>query len=294
MDVHMPRMGGLEAVRNIRNDPRWTGLPVIALTAQARGEDHQASLDAGMSAHLSKPIDEMALYRTLAALILGANGQFAAATPAAPDPAADTLRADVAQAMQQLGRGRPDRLRLLLGGFLRDYEDAGRRAAAWLAEGRIDAIAELAHAIKGSASYLRATALCETAEELEVGSRRGDQALAQKLVPVFASQLDDLLEAVREGLLGLPLTPPPPKPVTDPQVVLRLIDEAMPLVARGDFAAQAWLQRIASAGLNAAEFALAEQAAARFDDLELGQAEAALLALRGQLEAEAREEGGSP
>ncbi len=65
MDMHMPRMNGLTAVREIRRQERWSKLPVVALTAQARIEDQNASLQAGMTAHLTKPIDERVLYRTL-------------------------------------------------------------------------------------------------------------------------------------------------------------------------------------------------------------------------------------
>lgn len=71
MDIRMPEMDGLEAARLIRamdrNDART--LPIIALTANAFDEDVQRSLQAGMNAHLSKPIKPDALYETLENLI---------------------------------------------------------------------------------------------------------------------------------------------------------------------------------------------------------------------------------
>lgn len=57
MDVNMPVMDGLEATRRLRRDPRWTDLPVIALTADVMRTQIDTCLEAGMDAHIAKPID---------------------------------------------------------------------------------------------------------------------------------------------------------------------------------------------------------------------------------------------
>ena len=59
MDIMMPKMNGYEATKTIRalqNRPDARTIPIIAMTANAFAEDVQASLDAGMNDHLSKPI----------------------------------------------------------------------------------------------------------------------------------------------------------------------------------------------------------------------------------------------
>ena len=59
MDIMMPRMNGYEATRAIRhmeNRPDGKNIPIIAMTANAFAVDVQAALDAGMNAHLAKPI----------------------------------------------------------------------------------------------------------------------------------------------------------------------------------------------------------------------------------------------
>ncbi|MBR0132239.1 MAG: response regulator [Lachnospiraceae bacterium] len=71
MDIRMPEMDGLEATQIIRNLDRSDAktVPIIALTANAFDEDVQRSLQAGMNAHLSKPIDNDALFAALENLI---------------------------------------------------------------------------------------------------------------------------------------------------------------------------------------------------------------------------------
>ena len=71
MDMRMPEMDGLEATRVIRAMDRTDAktIPIIALTANAFDEDVQRSLQAGLDAHLSKPVDPDNLYETLESLI---------------------------------------------------------------------------------------------------------------------------------------------------------------------------------------------------------------------------------
>ena len=67
MDVQMPVMNGLEATRAIRagENPLGQTIPILAMTANAFTEDIQVCLDAGMDAHVSKPLEISVLERTL-------------------------------------------------------------------------------------------------------------------------------------------------------------------------------------------------------------------------------------
>ena len=71
MDMRMPEMDGLEATRLIRASGREDAesIPIIALTANAFDEDVQRSMQAGLNAHLSKPVEPDALFETLETLI---------------------------------------------------------------------------------------------------------------------------------------------------------------------------------------------------------------------------------
>lgn len=67
MDIMMPEMDGYEATKAIResgrNDSR--SIPIIAMTANAFDEDRKKSIEAGMNAHMAKPLDGKKLVKTI-------------------------------------------------------------------------------------------------------------------------------------------------------------------------------------------------------------------------------------
>ena len=67
MDIQMPVMNGLEATRAIRGMDREDAqsIPIVAMTANAFVEDVKNSLDAGMNAHLPKPLDIEQVFSTM-------------------------------------------------------------------------------------------------------------------------------------------------------------------------------------------------------------------------------------
>ena len=71
MDVSLPGMDGKEATRRLRADPRWQQLPIIAVTAHATTGEIEAILASGVSAQVTKPIEEAELLRTMESLLAG-------------------------------------------------------------------------------------------------------------------------------------------------------------------------------------------------------------------------------
>ena len=71
MDMRMPVLDGLDATRMIRalERPDAKTIPIVALTANAFDDDVQRSMQAGLNAHLSKPVEPEALFRTLESLV---------------------------------------------------------------------------------------------------------------------------------------------------------------------------------------------------------------------------------
>lgn len=68
MDIRMPEMDGLEATRRIRSSlhPASGRIPIIAMTANAFENERREAERAGMDVHLTKPIDQELMYRTIA------------------------------------------------------------------------------------------------------------------------------------------------------------------------------------------------------------------------------------
>ena len=64
MDVMMPIMDGLKATKAIRR--MGSTIPILAMTANAFTDDKQKSLEAGMNAHLTKPLQEKAIVKAIA------------------------------------------------------------------------------------------------------------------------------------------------------------------------------------------------------------------------------------
>ena len=69
MDVQLPKVSGLDALRALRNAPETAATPIIAITSFALSGDQQKAQDAGASAYLAKPyspFDLLAMIRKLA------------------------------------------------------------------------------------------------------------------------------------------------------------------------------------------------------------------------------------
>ncbi len=302
MDVHMPVMDGLAAAREIRLHPRWQNLPIIALTAQARMEDRHASLAAGMNAHITKPIDERELYRTLldlmpevAIVAYPAGGEPAAVGDehVAPPAGMNVGCVDLTAALARLGNN-PERLSRLLSGFLRDFSTAPKEAAKALRDADLASIAALAHAVKGSASYLDASSLCHSAERLERCARDGDATSVQDAVPEFNAYLEAVLAHLEQQMARKQSSAPHAvsamNSVEESAAVLELLEQAEPLMMRSDYAAQTLLEQVSSKLALTGEAAVANQIRHHFEELELDSAVRSLQQLRLRLRASAVDE----
>ena len=178
MDCQMPVMDGYTATRELRRNPAWQRLPVIAMTASALAEDRDRALASGMNAHLTKPIQVEVMLRTLADWIgrvpMPPTADAAAASDSAmPDDAAQVIdtRAGMAICM-----GNEDLFHRMLEGF-RDTEggfaDEIRRA---LTEQRWADALRRAHDMKGLAGTLGAKRLLPAAQILyaAIAAQRAD------------------------------------------------------------------------------------------------------------------------
>jgi PAS domain S-box-containing protein len=73
-DIAMPQATGFDLVKQIREDPRWVGIPTIAVTAYARAEDRAQALALGFNAHVGKPFTPRVLVAIVAEWATAASG----------------------------------------------------------------------------------------------------------------------------------------------------------------------------------------------------------------------------
>jgi len=202
MDLQMPVMDGYQATAKIRSDPRYSKIPIIAMTAHATVEERQRCLDAGMADHISKPIDPVTMFATIAQHYRPAKSQPVepSALKAAPDMNVlpDLPGIDTTLGQKRVAGNRKLYLKLLRD-FHRDYAGAARAIGEAIDGKRDEESLRLAHTLKGVSGSLGALDLSTAAEEVETALKRGDSAKAKGCLP----RVEEHLQAVIASLAKL-------------------------------------------------------------------------------------------
>ncbi len=188
-DGHMPRMGGFDLARAVREQERGTGrhLPIIALTADVLSDTAQRCRDAGMDDILIKPVStdrlEQVVRHTLPKAIAMRRG-------------ADSVVIDVS-AIRDLFGGVTADLWSMLDGFF-----AGSKAALaeLAAAGDGTQAAEAVHKLAGGARMVGAITLADLATQAEHAFLAGDDTRGQTLAAGLGAALADSERAIRSAL----------------------------------------------------------------------------------------------
>ena len=249
MDCQMPVMDGYTATREIRQNPAFHSLPIIALTANAMAGDKEKVLNAGMNDHIAKPLNLETMFGTMArwihpkralqaemvamnsvaggALGAGARGQFDDISVPGVD-----VRAGLATAM-----GNEALYRRLLRKFYDGQKDFATLFAKALASADPSEAERCAHTLRGTAGTIGAKEVKEAAEALE---RACQQRAAPEQIESLLHQALDALQpvvAALHGLLGDEAVASSPAVAVDTGKLAALREQLAELLDRGDSAA---------------------------------------------------------
>jgi len=204
MDIQMPVMDGYEATRMIRKDLKYKDLPIIAMTANVMAGDAEKSLDAGMNAHVGKPIDPDELFGTLAKWISPSKLKGIKKEKGKPKkkPATNTKAVisdglDTEDGLSRV-RGNATRYNRILSKFtqsnkyyIKDFKKLQK------AENRAETV-RAAHSLKGVAGNIGAGSLQIAAEKLELALKEDKikQSAVNKTIKSVETELKKVFEAI--------------------------------------------------------------------------------------------------
>ena len=209
MDVQMPVLDGCEATRRIRCDGRFAGLPIVAMTAHARDEERQRTIDAGMNAHISKPIDAYAMFHTMGtimgrALPEASTGAAAAALRKERPPGEEIEIPEIPGVDSRSAILRIDGNKKLYLWLLRTFLEKQVNAAAAIGraldEEDLPLAERLAHTSKGIAGNIGASALEHAAAMLEAALSGGVLEGVRERHVRFTEELESLVAILRKAL----------------------------------------------------------------------------------------------
>jgi PAS domain S-box-containing protein len=206
MDVQMPGMDGLEATARIRAMPDRMHTPIIAMTANAFGQDRAACLAAGMNDYLSKPVNAARLYSTLLRWLPARTTAAAETAVAVPPPAMPQALPpeglDVAAGLRFMG-GRTDLYRRALTRFAQRYGSAWAELDALAAANDRKGAAMVMHSVRGAASTIGAATLAGHAAVCEDALRLADTTTpVAELTAAVRVELRDLADRLAVWLSG--------------------------------------------------------------------------------------------
>ena len=162
MDIQMPVMDGHQATIEIRKDPRFNELPIIALTAHAMEDEKQLCFEEGMNGHISKPIEPHLLFRLLANWVKRQPETISNGTP----------ELDSKAGMRRVA-GNRQLYASLLQKFSEGQANAIEKIRKAAADGDANVAERTAHTLKGVAGNIGATALQNIAGKIEKGLKNG-------------------------------------------------------------------------------------------------------------------------
>jgi len=200
MDCQMPEMDGYEATRRIRSPEsavRNHEIPIIAMTANAMQGDRQKCLAAGMNDHIAKPVNPQELMRVIEKWFLKTDSPNAdQSSPALPQQKENQVF-DKKGLFERLMQDE-ELIKDIIEGFLEEVPGQIAALSEALEKKDADLIRRQAHTLKGASASIGASAMQETAYQVELAAKAETLDKAYGLI----HELHGQLKALKEALIG--------------------------------------------------------------------------------------------
>ena len=189
MDAHMPRIDGLEATRQIRANPAYDHITVMALSGDTGADDIRKMRECGMEEQLEKPLKIAALYQAL----------YCYFDPDAidKDEEFEEIHLDNSLGLEMLG-GDIELYNEILAEFATLYADSDKKLVVWLKEGDLDEAKRLLLDVKGIGESIGTPELTSTAEEFREAVINEDRANFDKYLKRYSTHLQSILADIAE------------------------------------------------------------------------------------------------
>jgi PAS domain S-box-containing protein len=205
MDMQMPVMDGVAATREIRRNPRFKDLPIVAMTANAMQADRERCLAAGMNDHVAKPIEPEELWKTLLRWIKPRHS-IGVPPKANPLPAPEAGLPSGIDGLDMTGGlrrvlGKKPLYLSMLRRFLAGQKSAGISIGEALDAGDWGLAERLVHTLKGVSGNIGAGGLQQAAAALEAAIvKRGSRVSLDVLLEEMKGQLGHLVQQLESKL----------------------------------------------------------------------------------------------
>ena len=213
MDLQMPVMDGLSAMRAIRARPEFADLPIIAMTAHVLEEERRRSVAAGASDHLGKPFQPDQLFSSVANWVSPVKvqrGVRKAVAPASAESASGlsaVVDPSVIDWMGGLARfdGKEARYITWLVRFADERADAAEEIGGLIDAGQLEDAGRVVHALKGVSGTLGLNRVFASSLALEHACKQGEGEAQEAALSTGHVQLTDALDEAVTLIRGLPI-----------------------------------------------------------------------------------------
>ncbi|WP_417317226.1 response regulator [Emcibacter sp.] len=199
MDCQMPEMDGYEATAAIRSLEQETGktrTPIIAFTANAMKGDAEKCIAAGMDDYIAKPVMQPALEEMLVKWLSGS--EFAVhPNTGTGKKNGKTMTILDEKCLEQLKFYMEDMLFEVLEKYMVDGRDYVIRLREALEAGDLKEMADIAHPLKSTSKQIGAEEVADTAEQIELNARKGEDIDYESLIENLPEQLERVEQALK-------------------------------------------------------------------------------------------------